>query len=145
MVRRAIVLGLFILLFTASPLSADYPGLGSNVTGTWVVKISTLTGKILGVAELTQNGSQVTWWFEPNGGDRTRLSGALVLGKLVSTTHPESRHSVAFERCEMNAGGNHMKGKFYPGNGKIEFMKQREAGLRTRPGNWHPLSRHLMP
>ena len=93
MVRRAIVLGLFILLFTASTLSADYPGLGSNVTGTWVVKISTLTGKILGVAELTQNGSQVTGWFESNGGDRVALSGALVLGKLVITTHPETQTS----------------------------------------------------
>jgi hypothetical protein len=138
MARRAKFLGILLLLLTASTLCADFPGLGSNVTGTWVVKISTLTGRILGVAELTQNGTQVTGWFEPNGGDRISLSGALVLGKLVITTNPEPRHLVAFERCELNAGGNHMKGKFYPGNGKIEFMKQREATVPTRPGKWHP-------
>ena len=138
MSHRAKFLALLLLLFTASVLRADYPGLSYNLSGRWAVTISTPTGKILGLAELTQSGNQVSGWFEPNNGDRIPISGSLILGKLVLTTHPESRHYVAFDRCEINAGGNRMKGRFYPGNGKIEFFRYREPHLPSSPRAWHP-------
>jgi hypothetical protein len=136
MANRVKVLGLILLFFTASSLSADIAGLGSNVTGTWTVKISNPRVRILGIAELTQSGSQVTGWLEPNGGDRIPISGALLSNRLVITTHPESRRLVAFDRCELDAGSNHMKGTFFPGKGKIEFIKVREPRFSTRPRDW---------
>ena len=126
-------LGLFLLLNAASALSADIAGLGSNVTGRWTVKISTPSGRTLSTAELTQSGNQVTGWLEPNDGDRIPISGALISDRLIINTHPESRRLVAFDRCEVNAGGDHMKGTFYPGNGKIEFIRVREPRLPSRP------------
>jgi hypothetical protein len=138
MAYRAKVLGLSLLLFTASSLGAGIAGLGSNVTGRWTVKIG---GRNLGVAELTQNGNQVTCWLEPNGGDQIPLSGALISNRLIITTHPESRQLVAFDRCEVDAGGNHMKGTFFPGKGKIEFIKIREPRLPSRPRDWHRTGR----
>jgi hypothetical protein len=101
MAYRARFLGLFLLLLTASSLSADIAGLGSNVTGRWTVKISVPGAQILGIADLTQSGNQVTGWLEPNGGDRIPVSGALISNRLIITTHPESRHIVAFDRCEI--------------------------------------------
>src|ERR1700676_1975064 len=138
MAYRAKFLGLFLLLLTASSLSADI-GLGSNVSGRWTVKISSSGGRILGIAELTQSGNQVTGWLEPNGGDRIPVSGALISNRLIITTHPEARHLVAFDRCEIDAGGNPMKGTFYPGKGKIEFVKVRDPRLPSRPRDRHQL------
>ena len=136
MVHRAQVLGLFFLLFTYSVLGADIAGLGSNVTGRWSVTIFTANGRILGEAELTQTGNQVTGWLEPNEGDPIPLSGAVLSGKLIITTHPERRHLAAFDRCELTVGSNHMKGKFYPGAGKIEFWKLRQPHFNPRPGRF---------
>ena len=137
MARRMKFIGLFLLLFTASALGVDIGGLGSGVTGRWTVTISTPGRKILGEAELTQSGNAVTGWLELNDGHRVPLSGALLGGGLVITTHPESRQHFAFDRCELKAGGNHMKGKIYPAAGKIEFWKVRETRVLPRPRDWH--------
>jgi hypothetical protein len=139
MAYRAKFLGLVLLLLTASPVSADIAGLDADVTGRWTVKIFIPGGRILGIAELTQSGNQVTGWLEPNGVDRIPFSGALIFNRLIITTHPESRQIVAFDRCELEAGGNHMHGTFYPGTGKIEFIKVREPRLPSRPRDWHRL------
>lgn len=137
MAHRVKFLGLFLLLFTASALASDIAGLGSNVTGRWTVKISSPGSRILGEAELTQNGNQVTGWLHPNDGDSIPLSGAVLNGRLIITTHPERRHLVAFERCEVNVNGNHMKGTISPGAGKIEFWKVREPRVPSKPRAWH--------
>jgi hypothetical protein len=137
MVHRAIFLGLFLLLFTPSALGADIAGLGPNVTGRWTVKISNPKGRILGEAELTQSGNEVTGWLEPNEGGRIPISGALLNGRLTITTNPEPRRLVAFDRCELNVGSNHMKGTIYPGTGKIEFWKVREPRIPPGAGDWH--------
>jgi hypothetical protein len=134
MAHRARRLGVFLLLLASSVLSADIGGLGSNVTGKWTIKIA---GRILGTAELTQSGGQLTGWLEPNGGDRIPLSGALLSGKLTITTHPELRQRAPFDRCTVETGSNHMKGTFYPGNGRIEFMKQVEPRFRSKPLGLH--------
>ncbi len=139
MVYRARFLGLFLVLFTAPLLSADIAGLGFSVTGTWTVKISIPGGQILGTAELIQSGNQVTGWLVPNGGDRIAVCGALISNRLVITTHPESRQLVAFDRCEVNAGGNHMNGTFFPGRGKIQFIEVRQPRPPSRPMGSHPL------
>lgn len=137
MINRAKFLGLFLLLFfTASSLSADIAGLGSNVTGRWAVKMGR---RIVGIAELTQSGNRVTGWFEPDGGYRIPISGTLISDRLIITTHPESRQLAAFDRCEVNADGNHMNGTSYPGNGKIQFAKIREPHPPSRPRDWHRL------
>ena len=137
---RAGFLAVFLLLFTASATSANTAGLGFSVSGRWTVRVSIVGGRVFGVAELTQNGSHVTGWLEPNGGDRTPMSGVLLSDSLILTTHPESRHLVAFDRCEVKATGNHMKGTFYPGNGKIEFIREREPRILSRPRDWHWLN-----
>jgi hypothetical protein len=139
MVHRAKFLGLFLLLYAASALGADVGGLGSNVTGTWTVRISTPGGRILSTAELTQSGNQVKGWLEAYRGERIPLSGVLISDRLIITTHPESRRIVAFDRCDLIAGGNRMKGTFYPGKGKIEFMRAREPHIPSSPRSWHPL------
>jgi hypothetical protein len=131
-------LGLFLLLYTASRLGADIGGLGSNVTGTWTVRISTPSGRIFSTAELTQSGNQVKGWLEAYGGERIPLSGVLISDKLIVTTHPKSRRIVAFDRCELKAGGNSMTGTFYPGKGKIEFIRVREPRIQSSPRSWHP-------
>ena len=106
MAYRAKFLGLFLLLFfTASLSSAEIAGLGSNVTGRWTVKMG---HRIVGIAEFRQSGNQVTGWFEPDGGDRIPISGALISDRFIVTTHPESRQLAAFDRCEINAGSDHM-------------------------------------
>jgi len=125
------------LLYASFCLSADTAGFVSNVTGTWTVEISIPGGRILSTAELTQSSNRVTGWLDTNGGERIPLSGALLSDRLTITTHPASRGRVAFDRCEVRTGRNHMKGKFYPGNGKIEFMRVRERHLPSRPGSWH--------
>jgi len=136
MAYRAKYLGLLLLLYAPFALCADIAGFGSNVTGLWTVAISTRGGRILSTAELTQNGNQVTGWLEANGGGRIPVSGAVLSDRLTITTHPEPRGYAAFERCEVRTGGNRMKGKFYPGNGKIEFMRVREPHQPTRPRGW---------
>jgi hypothetical protein len=137
MAYRAKCLALFLLFVTASSLHAQFPGLGSNVSGRWTVKIKIPGGQLLGTAELTQTGDQVTGWLEPNAGERIPLSGDLLSNRLILTTHPESRQLVAFDRCEIDAGSNHMKGTFFPGKGKIEFMRVREPRLPSKPADWH--------
>ena len=118
-------------------LRSDIAGLGSNVTGTWTVEMSVPSGRILGTVELTQNGNQVSGWLDTKGGDRIPLSGAVLSDGLTITTHPESRGRVAFDRCEVRTGSNHMKGKSYPGGGKIEFRRVREPHPASRPRSWH--------
>ena len=139
MAYRAKFLGLFLLLFAASAVGADIGGLSANVSGTWTVKISTPSGRILSTAELTQVGSQVTGWLQANRGERIPLSGVLLSDKLIITTHPESRRVAAFDRCELIAGGNSMKGTFYPGRGKIEFRRARQPRPPSGPWSWNPL------
>ena len=136
MAYRARFLGLLLLLFSASAMGAGVARLSSNVTGRWTVHLSTSGVRIFGTAELTQDGNQVSGWFMPNGGDRIALSGVLIFSRLIITTHPESRQRVAFDRCELDPDGYHMKGAFYPGKGKIEFIREREP-RPSQTRNWH--------
>ena len=137
MALRAKFLGLVFVLFMASSIRADIAGLGVNVTGSWSVEVSVPGGRIFATVELTQTGNAVQGWLEPRSGERIPLSGALLSGRLILTTHPESRRLVAFDRCDVEAGGNRMKGAFYPGNGKIEFKRLRETHLSTSRRNRH--------
>lgn len=137
MVNRAKVLAMFFLLFTSLAWGADIIGLGPGVTGRWTVQISTPRGRFLGEAELVQTGNEVTGWLESSGGDRIRISGHLLAGKLIISTHPEPRHVVSFDRCELRVGDNHMKGIIYPGTRKVEFWKVREPRVPPAPRAWY--------
>jgi len=127
MTHGAKFLGLLLVLLTAPALAADTFGLHGGVTGRWTAKLTTPAGRIMGEAELTQIGNQVTGWLVLGTGDPIPLSGALLGDKFVITMHPQPRrHDVAFDRCEVAAGGNRMKGTIYPGKGTIEFVLLRE-------------------
>jgi len=110
-------LGMLLLaLMTPSAQAAD-------VTGAWLVTISTADRTITGKASLKQTGDTVTGWVGPSENDPIPVNGTITGDKLTMKTSPQPGRSVAFDKCDLTLNGDKMAGTIDTDKGKIEFVR----------------------
>jgi hypothetical protein len=119
MTRLAIIAAFLILATSAATAAAD-------VSGNWVVTITTADGKMTGKASLKQTGDKVTGQIGPSGDATIPIEGVLTARKLTLKTHPQPGRTAAFNTCELTVGDEKMIGTIEGGDagkGTIEFVR----------------------
>jgi hypothetical protein len=117
MLERLGLLGLLLLASLVAPARA------ADVTGRWVVTISTSDGTITGKSSLKQTGDTVTGWVGPNENDPIPITGILKGDKLTIKTSPQPGRTAAFDKCDLTVNGDKMAGTIDADKGKIEFVR----------------------
>lgn len=117
MIGRLGWVGMLLLVSWAAQARA------ADVTGNWVVTISTSDGVITGKATLKQTGDKVKGWVGPSENDPIPVNGILKGNKLTVKTSPQPGRTVAFDECDLTVDGDKMAGTIDNDKGKIEFVK----------------------
>jgi hypothetical protein len=117
--RFPAIIALLMLCVAAAAEAAD-------VSGTWVVTITTADGKITGKASLEQAGDKVTGQIGPSQDPTIPVEGVLAGATLTLKTHPRPGRTAAFESCELKVSDEKMVGTIQGGDvgkGTIEFVR----------------------
>jgi hypothetical protein len=124
MTRLAIIAAFLMLATSAATTAAD-------VSGNWVVTITTADGKMTGKASLKLTGDKVTGQIGPSGDATIPIEGVLTARKLTLKTHPQPGRTAAFNTCELTVGDEKMIGTIEGGDagkGTIEFVRIKRSG-----------------
>jgi hypothetical protein len=120
MTTRLMIITVFLMLCACAAIEA------ADVSGNWVVTITTADGKIAGKASLKLAGDKVTGQIGPSEDATIPIEGVLTAQKLTLKTNPRPGRTAAFDSCELTVGDDKMIGTIQGGDagkGTIEFVR----------------------